>query len=241
MFYCLIGRSLPSKGLRRLGLYRNLHLTRSCLEGNGDIPVELALINKLKQVGTHTAQNIPKDRSLLKLSIWLIIFGSMLTHVIDKKHEYEEMEQRYVLKIGILKHIIERLKRGEVVDVQDELLLVNKRFEKKNRRRFSKPTVVQGDSNFAEHDIVKEESLDVIWKNILEDMNEPVKDQTLTQHEPMDKNDDICRDPKVLLLNSKQEKENLKFFTTTTGKRVTNDAPGQTIVDAKDTKMTKFL
>ncbi|CAL9730636.1 inner membrane assembly complex subunit 22 [Monosporozyma unispora] len=232
--------------VKRTGIIRGFHSSCYFLNDVTGTPVELDIVNKLKQSGAQTAKALPKDYSLLKLGAWIVIFGSMLTNVIDKKQQYEEMEEKYKLKIQILNSVIARLKNGEDVDVKDELRLVNQTFERRKIPRYQSPLKLA--KNKKSNDMtdivpVQEESLEDIWKDILKDALEtiPTTKSTVSSLNVSDvKSDDIVRDKNSLLATSKQEQDELRYFTPT-NQHVIVTKPGEVTEVAKDTKMTKYL
>lgn len=254
--------------LRIILTSRSLHTNRLLLHANGaTIPPELNVVKKLKDVvGSQHTQKIPKDRSLIKLGVWIVIFGSMLMHVIDKKQQYEEMEEKYNLKIDILKSIISRINNGETVNIDDELRLVNQTLERRNINRYPSPlqnykkqksTSIDGtiseNLNFPAYENINNESLEDIWQNVLKDITTSPS-QTLSSNDPVTTrfppndthkdhtipSDDIIRDRNVLLETSKQEQEELKYFTPT-NTHIIVDKPGELVEAAKGTQMTRYL
>lgn len=241
-------RMLPTRLItRKVILIRGFHSTFLLSNKASGTPVELDIVNKLRQTGAQTTKHLTKDYSLLKLGAWIVIFGSMLTNVIDKKQQYEEMEEKYSLKIEILKDIISKLRNGEDVNVEDELRLVNQTLERRKLPRYKSP-LRRKKSQIAE-DIppVEEESLEDLWKEILNDTSETdsataknIGTPTRVVSDNNTDNDDIMRDKRALLMISKQEEIEQKYFTPTDQHVVVNK-PGYVTEAARDTKMTKYL
>lgn len=234
----------------KVALIRGFHST--CLRSNkvSGTPVELDIVNKIRRTGAETTKQLPKDYSLLKLGAWIVIFGSMLTNVIDKKQQYEEMEAKYSLKIEILKGIISKLRNGESVDVEDELRLVNQTLERRKLPRYKSPLrrkKSQIAEDMANSAPIEEESLEDLWKDILTDASDTESDKNKTlgvatraASNTSTDDDDIMRDKKALQMTSKQEEIEQKYFTPT-DQHVVVSTPGYVTEAAKDTKMTKYL
>lgn len=247
---------------------RSLHVNRLLLRTNNVTPpLELNVVKKLKDVvGSQASQQISRDGSLIKLGIWVVIFSSMLMHVIDKKQRYEEMEEKYNLKIDILKSIINRMNNGEIVDIDDELRLVNQALERRSVKRYPSPlqnykkkespfidgTVTENSNSLIDKDVSRE-SLEDIWQDILADTSISPPEihysinptiTCITSNDTHDNDiissDDIIRDTNILFQASKQEEEELKYFTPTST-HIIVQKPGELVEAAKDTQMAKYL
>lgn len=242
--------------------HRCLHTSRLLLNiESSTTPVELRAVNKLKGVaGSQTTLHVSKDPSLIKLATWIVIFGSILTHVIDKKRQYEEMEGKYILKINILKNIIKRLNNGETVDIEDELRLINQTLERKNipryesllqsrkrqKSKFLDGTITEN-SNCSSNGDTNQESLEDIWSNVLKDIS-TLPTSTLSTTISTNKthkndssfSDDIIRDRNILLETSKQEQKESKYFIPTNTHVIVNK-PGELMEASKDTQMKKYF
>lgn len=227
--------------LERLCINRSFHFSRRCLQ-NG--PVELNVVNKLREAGSQTAKSLPKDRSLIKLGLWVVIFGSVLTNVIDKKQQYEELERRYHLKIDILQRIIQRLRNGESVDVEDELRLVNNVFERKDLPRYQSPIRRKIREKKAINSVLgEEESLEDIWKDIVNNVSDPEVEPPIAlpnRSQSISGEDDIVTDRNLLFKISQQEQDQLKYVSST-NQHVIISTPGEATQAAKDTQMKKYL
>ncbi|SCU94457.1 LAFA_0F21946g1_1 [Lachancea sp. 'fantastica'] len=76
------------------------------------------------------------DKSMLKPALVVILFGSMLTSVMEQQKKNAELERRYSLKLGILRDLISKVQKDELVDVEQELALVNKLFQRFERSKY---------------------------------------------------------------------------------------------------------
>ncbi|SCV02348.1 LANO_0F17062g1_1 [Lachancea nothofagi CBS 11611] len=93
---------------------------------------------------TPQAFNSPKtrnskfDKSMLKPALVVVLFGSMLTSVMEQQKKNAELERRYAMKIGILKDLITKIQNDESasIDVDHELALVNKLFKRFERSKY---------------------------------------------------------------------------------------------------------
>ncbi|CAR21828.1 Ina22p [Lachancea thermotolerans CBS 6340] len=72
------------------------------------------------------------DKTMLKPALVIVLFGSMLTNVMEQQKRNSELERRYGMKLGVLQDLIDKVKHGEdsSIDIDKELALVNKLFER---------------------------------------------------------------------------------------------------------------
>ncbi|SCU88647.1 LAME_0E00650g1_1 [Lachancea meyersii CBS 8951] len=82
------------------------------------------------------AQKSRFDKSMLKPALIVVLFGSMLTSVMEQQKKNAELERRYALKIGILKDLMVKVQNNEVVDIGEELALVNKLFDRFEQSKY---------------------------------------------------------------------------------------------------------
>ncbi|CEP62190.1 Ina22p LALA0_S04e09868g [Lachancea lanzarotensis] len=75
------------------------------------------------------------DKSMLKPALVVVLFGSMLTSVMEQQKKNAELERRYSMKLGILRDLTSKIRNNEIVDVDQELALVNKLFERFERSK----------------------------------------------------------------------------------------------------------
>ncbi|CCK73098.1 Ina22p KNAG_0M02450 [Huiozyma naganishii CBS 8797] len=187
------------------------------------------------------------DRSLLKTVVWVVIFGSILTHVVDKEKQVEDMERRYNLKIQILENLISRAKTGESVNTTEELKLVNKLFVKDKslsveevKGELERSKLPQDDHSA---EVQNEESLEDIWNDILRDINseprETSKKQSNKTRQPTTQ-PDIIKD-RALLAEIAQKEEEYVSYSPTFDKHTIVEDPGSFAKAAKDTNVNKFL
>ena len=110
-----------------------------CTRLPSTIYIRSALVPRCNRLLSTTAKPVTTngaksklDKSLVKLFIWIVLFGSLLTHVADRRHRLEDMERRYSLKADILRELTERVRGGDTnitkEYIEQELKLVNRMF-----------------------------------------------------------------------------------------------------------------
>ncbi|GAV54286.1 hypothetical protein ZYGR_0AL00180 [Zygosaccharomyces rouxii] len=211
-------------------------------------------------VGTSSKQTNSKfDKSIIKPILVVVMFGTMLSHVMNQQRLAGEMERRYLLKMEILKDLIEKAKRGEGnINVKEELKLVNKLFERTKEARFldekeaEKLSQISSSQNYSEAEVLRsmnnstraleKESLDDILKNIMDEMSdEPKSSAFKSNSEPkQQQSGELITDKDTLKEKAEYERELLQYKPSTDVHLIVQN-PGELSSAAEDTKVRKFL
>ena len=134
-----------------------------------------------KPVTTKKGKACKLDKSLVKLFIWIVLFGSLLTHVADRRHRLEDMERRCSLKADILRELTERVRGGDTnitkEYIEQELKLVNRMFAEDTGLVMGKMSSLfsffpSREDRQEQFERAKNESLEDIKGQILAAMNE---------------------------------------------------------------------
>lgn len=205
-----------------------------------------------KKLSINTSNEGRYDKSLLKSALWVLVFGSVLTNVLDRKKQYEELERRYSLKISILNDLIVKVRNGERnIDFKEELRLVNKLFstdkslndtpliasERVSKLVRKKPT--------AEREIRdnEEETLEDIWNGILKDLED---DKVKNKIEPRNTFPEHSADGDIitesdLLRQKTNEEDELRKYVSNTSHHVIVENAGDLVNAPNDSSISKFL
>ncbi|CAI4065461.1 hypothetical protein N7582_003065 [Saccharomyces uvarum] len=175
------------------------------------------------------------DKTIIKPILLVMVFGSILNSVIVEKRKAQDMERKYHLKANKLKELIQKVNdnNGKVdFDADDELRLVNLCLgitgKNINTTEEDKSDIV----------VPKEESLEEIWQNILDeakkDIVEPTKSDSTNK-------DGIVTDVNVLkdLQNSKKEDE--QVYLTGDIHMIMNQPGDLNEIAKENAKIPKFL
>lgn len=192
----------------------------------------------LKPAGTASNGRKSKfDKSTLKPLGLLVIFGSLLTNVMEERRKFNNMERRYNLKIDKLEELLERFRQGEKnIDIVGELKIIDAMFtvsENQNIAGLIARRKKEYDSDIKQVEHKEDESLDSIWQDIIESMDDvPEKSEN--------KSIDLVTDPDVL--EKRRAEENLMRKTAPSYMTHTIvESPGEVAEAAKDTPIKKFL
>lgn len=179
-------------------------------------------------------KEVPKkkrDPMLLQLGFWLIVFSSAVSNVIDKKRQHNEMERRKGVKLEILRDIKERLQKGEKVNIENELKIVN---NMELQPLTLKPRLEQKQD-------IPDQSLEDIWKDILSEVDNTNHNTSLQDKSSSSEEDGkILTDMAVLQERAAEEQEYLNYRLPTDSDPVV-DKPGWMTEKAKDKELDKFL
>lgn len=191
--------------LSRIGCARVPHTIciRSAL-----VPQCNRLLSTTTEPATTNNTKSKLDKSLFKLFIWVVIFGSLLTHVADRRHRLEDMERRYSLKADILRELTERVRGGDTnitrEYIEQELRLVNRMFVDDTGLVMEKMSSL---FSFLPSKVDRQEQLERAKNESLED----IKGQILAAMNENSMKTDTGVKPKVDELRTKQlESENYR-------------------------------
>lgn len=196
---------------------------------------------------SHTPR-VTFDRSMIRPFVWVVVFGSLVTHLIDRRQAYNDLEKRYALKITILNDLLAKVESGDKSiaeeNIDKELELVNKMFVKDKslgmkevERILSQMqiTVPQQES----YDFDEEESLEDIWKSIVEDATTDKyleKSKTITNQvikTTKTSSDGIVVDKETLKRLRAEEKDDERNFNQSIDQHLIVENPGDLSGSAK--------
>lgn len=199
------------------------------------------------------------DKSVIKPVLVIVVFGTMLTHVTNQQRLAGEMERRYFLKMEILRDLIERARGGETgINVQEELKLVNKLFERSAEARSldtkeaEKLSQISSSQHYSEDDVLKsmnsstgglqKESLDDLLKDIMDEISHEPKSSTRKPDSKTDEKEsgEFITDKETLKEKEEYERELLQYKPSTDVHLIVEN-PGELSSAAKDTQVSKFL
>lgn len=210
------------------------------------------------------------DKSMIKPAIVLIVFGSMLTNVMEQQKKNSELERRYSLKLKILRDLIDRVKKENDTsfDPEEELRLVNKIFDRYETSKFvkleeeaTKARELTQRKDYSRKDIIdslnfksdqeEEESLQALFNDIMKDIEEtgqPLKGEEKQEGKNSNSSspqqpspkEEIVTDRKVLAQEAEKEKERLQYKLNTKS-HVIVENPGEYASAAEENKVSKFL
>lgn len=200
------------------------------------------------------------DKSMIKPALVVIIFGSMLNHVSNQQKRNAELERRYDLKIHILNELIERAMKGDTdFDLSEELMLVNKLFSRHVSSKYASVGEEAGklrnfyeSQAYSEKEVLdsmnsttgskEEESLDELFKGIMEQANDvvPIKNKQKQDTKSLHSSEEIVANKDILMNDAKIEMDLLNYKPSTDVHLIV-ETPGEVSSAAKDTKVTKFL
>ncbi|CUS24899.1 LAQU0S21e00958g1_1 [Lachancea quebecensis] len=88
--------------------------------------------SSLPHASPKKSGNSKFDKTMLKPALVVVLFGSMLTNVMEQQKRNSELERRYGMKLGVLQELIGKVKNGQdtSIDIDKELALVNRLFER---------------------------------------------------------------------------------------------------------------
>ncbi|SCW00854.1 LAFE_0C13476g1_1 [Lachancea fermentati] len=231
------------------------------------------LNRNVRTYATKIAPNAPQkskfDKSMVKPAVVVILFGSVLTNLMEEQKSMSEMERRYHLKIDILKDMINKVKvEGDSsIDIAEELKLVNKSFERfensklTDLEREAQRVRERADKNsYSKNSVInslnsrlEDESLEDLFKEIMQDIDregdilEPtmpsqshVKQTKQSNAEDIVAKGDIVTNAKRLALEAEKEKRSLSFKPSTDA-HVIVENPGDYSTAAEEQKVSKFL
>ncbi|AQZ16437.1 YIR024C [Zygosaccharomyces parabailii] len=223
----------------------------------GRVVRPLSVCRVYSQISPRPTKTSRFDRTIIKPLLVVILFGTMLTHVTNQQRLAGEMERRYFLKIEILKDLIERAREGDTkINVQEELKLVNKLFERTsearelNSREAEKLQEISSSQNYSEKEVLQslnrspraleKESLDDLLKSIMDEISDAPKQPIPRKTSPKPNSNEVIVDKDVLKEEAKYERE-LSQYKPSTDVHLIVENPGELSSAAEDTKVTKFL
>lgn len=223
----------------------------------GRVVRPLSVFRLYSQFAPRPGKSSRFDRTIIKPLVVVIVFGTMLTHVTNQQRLAGEMERRYFLKIEILKDLIERAREGDTnINVQEELKLVNKLFERTsearelNAREAEKLQEISSSQNYSEKEVLQslnrspraleKESLDDLLKSIMDEISDEPKQPIPRKSSPTPNSNEVILDKDVLKEEAKYERE-LSQYKPSTDVHLIVESPGELSSAAEDTKVTRFL
>lgn len=193
--------------------------------------------------GVSTSSSILKrfDKSILYPTLLVVLLGSQIMNVMDAQKSVEDLERRYKLKMDKIDELKTRFVNGEQVDVDKEMALVNKLFQRKNPKDYLKSTSDKFGNQFGglkknELGLDDQFSEDALNKFLgLDPTPVEVSKSQFNEPQPIEKLSHEDIDFQV-----KNEKELLNYKLDP-HKHVVVENPGDYVDAAKDTKITRFL
>lgn len=209
---------------------------------------------------SNKQKNARFDNSMIKPIVVVIMFGTMLSHVMNQQRLAGEMERRYLLKMEILKDLIQKAKKGESnINVQEELKLVNKLFERTKEARVldeeeaQKLSQISSSQNYSEAEVLQSmnSSTRGLEKELLEDTLKSIMDEVTDEPKsssrkcnlapkPSQHSEEFITDKDTLKERAEYERELLQYKPSTDVHLIVEN-PGELSSAAEDTKVSKFL
>ncbi|KAL3232756.1 hypothetical protein RNJ44_04672 [Nakaseomyces bracarensis] len=207
--------------------YSSVRVAQSC---------RFRIVQRLYSSAPATKKKSKFDKSALKPLGLLVIFGSILTNVMEERRKFNNMERRYTLKIDKLEELVERCKKGDTdIDISNELKIIDAMFSVSENQKVSGLIAKRKreyDSDIKQIDHEKE-SLESIWEDIMKSVEEiPQKNS-----EPAS---DLITDPAVLEKRKAKEELERKSAPSYLTHTIV-ESPGELSEAAKDTSVKKFL
>lgn len=214
-------------------------------------------VRRARGARTLTTSPILKrfDKSILYPTLLVVLLGSQIMNVMNAQKSCEDLDRRYNMKITKIDEIKERLQKGEKVDVENELKLVNRLFVRQNDNPVLKSTSTKFGSQF--DGIKRENTADGNHTNVLSELDGEVTDDKLNKlfgleptPAPVSKKEVKApkKETKPLPVLTKEEiKENterekeLLNYRLEPNRHVVVENPGDYVSAAKDTKVSGFL
>lgn len=180
------------------------------------------------------------DKSVLKPLGLLVVFGSILTNVMEERRKFNNMERRYELKINKLEELLERCKKGERdVDIDNELKIIEAMFavsENQNIAGLIAKRKQEYDSDIKQVESKENESLQSLWADIMKSVDDIPEDSKKNKSTTMD----LVTDPDILE-KRKAEEDLVRKTAPSYMTHTIVETPGEVSEAAKDTSIKKFL
>lgn len=189
------------------------------------------------------------DKSMIKPFVWIMIFGSLVTNVVERRQRFSDMKKRYGLKTRILQDLIEKVETGDhhltEEDIEEELKLVNKMFIKNKSLGMKEVDSILSQMQIAVPKFKnaveeEEESLEDLWKELLEEVNNenPIdrkqkRKEAVLKKPQIDNSEDIVLDKAVLRELEERERDENKKFTQSIDRHLIVENPGELSSSAK--------
>ncbi|CCH45161.1 hypothetical protein BN7_4740 [Wickerhamomyces ciferrii] len=195
------------------------------------------------------------DKSMLYPTMLVVLLGSQIMNVMNIQTSCEDMERRYDLKISKIDELIERISKGEKIDVQKEMELVNKSFERKANkinlrstsdkigRQFGKTNTNTKDLEFDDDLKIDDELTDEQLNKLFSFDSDPTKIHEKVTHSNSNNNskDSIKTLTDEELKQQIQNEKDLLNYKLSPDRHVLVENPGDYVEAAKDTKVSGFL
>lgn len=198
------------------------------------------------------------DKSILYPTLLVVLLGSQIMKVMDAQASVDDLERRYNLKMDKIEELKTRIEQGEKFDLEKEMSLVNKLFERSNKeKQYLKSTSDKFGNKFGNQFGVKQRSHENLKdSDLFKDLDDDLTDEKLNKllgldPIPMEKNNKsqsnipesstlkpLSKDE--LQQQMENEKELLKFRLDP-NTHVVMQQPGDYVSAAKDTKVSGFL
>lgn len=206
-------------------------------------------VRRVQGARSFTSSPILKrfDRTILYPTVLVVLLGSQIMNVMNAQKSCDDLDRRYKMKINKIDEIKERVLRGETVDVENELKLVNRLFTQENVTPVLKSTSAKFGSQF--DGIKKSNNTDFNTELDGELTDEKLNKLFGLESEPVpvlqkEKKQETKPLPVLskeeLSQNTEREKELLKYRLEPS-RHVVVQNPGDYVSAAKDTKVSGFL
>lgn len=179
------------------------------------------------------------DRTMFYPALVVVLLGSQVINVMNAQRSVETMENKYCLKIRKLEELTERVRKGEDVDVEKEMKLVNKTFNR-SKAHFS---VMGQRVASVSNDQSGQQNEDGV-SDLVQLLNEAMVETSTAKKDIEQKTEEvkevIQKDIEKIHQHMQKERELIEYKLDT-DQHVLVDTPGDYNNAAKDTKVTKFL
>ncbi|CAG59186.1 uncharacterized protein GVI51_F06369 [Nakaseomyces glabratus] len=197
-------------------------------------------------VAAPAAKKSRFDKSVVKPLLVLVVFGSVLTNVMEERRKYSDMERRYQLKINKLEELIERANVGEKnLDIAAELKIIDALFKVSQNQRYTgiigNTKHHNGPSTPLKSKQDNEESLEDIWQELVSSLEED--ELKLKREQELNKaklSNELVTD-KQLLKEQKKKEELEKNLVPSHATHTIVSTPGEVSEAAKDTSLKRFV
>lgn len=175
----------------------------------------------------------------------VVLLGSQVINVMNAQRNVETMEHRYQLKMHKLDELTLRVRRGERVNVSEEMKLVDKVFGNTPRAKFSvmgqrvASSTSLASSPTTQSSSTKDDGLGELTSLIEEVMRDDYKPKPMTV-KPKTQKEEIKIDLDEIHHHMKREKE-LSDYKLNPQQHLIVESPGDYVESAKDTQVKKFL
>ncbi|CDR40196.1 CYFA0S04e05666g1_1 [Cyberlindnera fabianii] len=190
------------------------------------------------------------DKSIYYPAFLVVLLGSQVINVMNAQRRVEDLDRRYTLKMEKIDELIKRVQNGEQVDVEREMRLVNKLFERSGSYTVMGKDSISGKVKKQKELAWQEEDLTEVElaKMLGLDLNQTKKDMGIADDEKESEKstktkvegDVILVDRGTIDEQMKKEKELLNYRLNPDQHLIVEKA-GDYVDAAKDTQVKKFL